>query len=133
MRRQQLVGLITICRATNVENIVSPSSGHLQRTGNLKMGWSRLPWVAERASPTSRTGISETRKALEPRPGFIPVLALVLEMMFSAEAFIEQLFLFSSQQNTSFRCSTAPLKSWWPKFENVKKVTGKGRREQGCH
>lgn len=125
MRRQQLVGLITICIATNVGNIVSPSSGHLQLTGNLKMGWSRLLWVAEGASPSSRTGVSETRKALEPCPGSIPVLALVLEII-SAEALIEQLFLFS-QQNTSFRCSAAPCKSWWPKFENVKEVTGKGR------
>lgn len=47
--RQQLVDLITICISTDVQQIMSPPSGQLHLTGNLKMGWGLLPWRTEGA------------------------------------------------------------------------------------
>lgn len=73
--RQQLVDLITICISTDVEHIMSPPSGQLHLTDNLKMGWSLPAQRTEGASlgfPPAELGckavqcwkLSKTRNSL---------------------------------------------------------------------
>lgn len=54
---------------------MSPSSGQLHLTGNLKMGWSLLPWMAEGAlldSPSAQLGSKAVShwKATQNKKGF---------------------------------------------------------------